>query len=403
MNRAHLDKLFTVLLAGVLAGLVLAARRAAGRPARSGRSPRRPRGRTRSCPQRCAPRAQPAQRSYLYANDGKTLITTFYDENRTDVPLSGGRSGDAAGDRRGRGRRFYQHGGVDLRGVARALVANVRGGGTGRARSTLTMQYVRNVLKTDPTRTAEERGPRPRTPSAARSRRSGTRPRWRRSSARTRSSDRYLNIAYFGSGAYGIAAASQRYFGKAPAEADPGRGGPARRPGAVARRVQPDQRRRRPGAVAPAGVRARLDGRHRRDHRGAGRRGQGGEAHAATRAARRTAAPLSPSRAQRLGLLLRLLPPVVDGAAGVRHDRQRARAGAAPRRLHRSSPRSTRRSSDGAAAGDRRLRVRQQAGPADRGGRAGHRPGAGHGGEPELQRGGEPGRAAATTRTPSTR
>ena len=29
-----------------------------------------------------------AQTSYLYANDGKTLITTFYDQDRRDVPLS---------------------------------------------------------------------------------------------------------------------------------------------------------------------------------------------------------------------------------------------------------------------------------------------------------------------------
>ena len=47
--------------------------------------------------------------------------------------------------------RFYQHGGVDLRGVLRALVSDARSGGAAQGASTLTMQYVRNVLKSDPT------------------------------------------------------------------------------------------------------------------------------------------------------------------------------------------------------------------------------------------------------------
>jgi membrane peptidoglycan carboxypeptidase len=84
------------------------------------------------------------------------LITTFYDVNRTDVPLAEiapvlRQAIVAAEDR-----RFYDHGGADLRGLARALVANVTGGGAEQGGSTLTMQYVRNVLGTDPSRTAEE-------------------------------------------------------------------------------------------------------------------------------------------------------------------------------------------------------------------------------------------------------
>ena len=91
-----------------------------------------------------------AQRSYLYANDGKTLITTFYDENRRDVTLREiapvmQQAIVAAEDS-----RFYQHGGVDLRGVLRALVANGTSGDVEQGASTLTMQYVRNVLKNDP-------------------------------------------------------------------------------------------------------------------------------------------------------------------------------------------------------------------------------------------------------------
>ncbi|MEU1689681.1 transglycosylase domain-containing protein [Micromonospora sp. NPDC005707] len=214
--RSPLSRLFTVLLAGVLAGLVLAL---AALPSGllGGLAAQAGLGAYAELPDALRTPAQP-QRSYLYANDGKTLITTFYDVNRTDVPLAEiapvmRQAIIAAEDR-----RFYSHGGADLRGIARALVANVKGGGTEQGGSTLTMQYVRNVLKTDPTRTAEER-------QAATEQTVGRKLqeiRYANALEETLSKDeilnRYLNIAYFGSGAYGVAAASQRYFGKAPAD-----------------------------------------------------------------------------------------------------------------------------------------------------------------------------------------
>src|SRR6185436_2209473 len=69
-----------------------------------------------------------AQTSYLYANDGKTLITTFYDQDRKDVPLNDvalvmQQAIVAAEDS-----RFYQHNGVDLRGVLRAVITNLTSG-----------------------------------------------------------------------------------------------------------------------------------------------------------------------------------------------------------------------------------------------------------------------------------
>ncbi|SBT65549.1 Membrane carboxypeptidase (penicillin-binding protein) [Micromonospora sediminicola] len=214
--RSPLSRLLTVLLAGVLAGLVLAL---AALPTGllGGLVAKASLGAYEELPDALRTPVQP-QRSYLYANDGKTLITTFYDVNRTDVPLAEiapvmRQAIIAAEDR-----RFYSHGGADLRGIARALVANVKGGGTEQGGSTLTMQYVRNVLKTDPTRTAEER-------QAATEQTVGRKLqeiRYANALEQSLSKDeilnRYLNIAYFGSGAYGVAAAAQRYFGKAPAD-----------------------------------------------------------------------------------------------------------------------------------------------------------------------------------------
>ncbi|PZF83309.1 transglycosylase domain-containing protein, partial [Micromonospora deserti] len=214
--RSPLSRLFTVLLAGVLAGLVLAVAALPGNLL-LGFAAKSAFGSYEALPEALRTPATP-QRSYLYANDGKTLITTFYDVNRSDVALDEiapvmRQAIVAAEDR-----RFYDHGGADLRGLARALVANVTGGGTEQGGSTLTMQYVRNVLKTDPGRTAEER-------AAATEQTVGRKLqeiRYATALEQRLSKDeilnRYLNIAYFGSGAYGIAAASQRYFAKSPAE-----------------------------------------------------------------------------------------------------------------------------------------------------------------------------------------
>ncbi|MEU8264415.1 transglycosylase domain-containing protein [Micromonospora sp. NPDC048999] len=215
-HRSPLSRLLTVLLAGVLAGLVLAVVALPGNLV-GGFVAKAALGAYAQLPDALRTPAQP-QRSYLYANDGKTLITTFYDVNRTDVPLAEiapvmRQAIVAAEDR-----RFYSHGGADLRGLVRALVANVTGGGTEQGGSTLTMQYVRNVLKNDPNSTPEER-------QAATEQTVGRKLqeiRYANALEKTLSKDeilnRYLNIAYFGSGAYGVAAASQRYFGKAPGD-----------------------------------------------------------------------------------------------------------------------------------------------------------------------------------------
>ncbi|WP_434740854.1 transglycosylase domain-containing protein [Micromonospora sp. SH-82] len=214
-SRSPLSRLFTALLAGVLVGLVVAAVALPGNLV-FGFAARSALGAYQDLPDVLATPATP-QRSYLYASDGTTLITTFYDVNRTDVPLTEiapvmRQAIVAAEDR-----RFYDHGGVDLRGMARALVSNVTDGTT-QGGSTLTMQYVRNVLKNDPNLTAEER----RAATEQTVGRKIQEIRYATSLERELGKDeilnRYLNIAYFGSGAYGVAAASERYFGKPPAD-----------------------------------------------------------------------------------------------------------------------------------------------------------------------------------------
>src|SRR4029453_7899655 len=149
---------------------------------------------------------------------GKTLITTFYDQDRRDVGLSQVAQVMQQAIVSAEDSRFYQHNGVDIRGVLRAVVANFTSGQVEQGASTLTMQYVRNVLKNDPSLTDEER-------AAATAETPGRKIREARYAlaleqklSKQEILERYLNISYFGAGAYGISAASERYFSKPPSK-----------------------------------------------------------------------------------------------------------------------------------------------------------------------------------------
>ena len=157
-----------------------------------------------------------AQTSYVYANDGRTLITAFYDQNRRDVRLDQVATVMQQAIVAAEDARFYAHGGVDLKGVARALVSN-SGGGTEQGASTLTMQYVRNVLKYDPNLPASERARATEDTAGRKLREIRYANALERRLSKREILERYLNIAYFGAGAYGVFAASETYFGITPA------------------------------------------------------------------------------------------------------------------------------------------------------------------------------------------
>src|SRR5882724_10349484 len=82
----------------------------------------------------------PAQTTYVYASDGTSLITAFYEENRRDVTLDQVSKVMQQAMVAAEDTRFYQHGGVDLKAVLRAFVSN-SSGGSQQGASTLTMQY----------------------------------------------------------------------------------------------------------------------------------------------------------------------------------------------------------------------------------------------------------------------
>ncbi|MBD2896664.1 Biosynthetic peptidoglycan transglycosylase [Actinomadura sp. RB99] len=152
------------------------------------------------------------QRSRILAADGSTLATFFY-QNRVDVPLAriapvARKAVVAIEDS-----RFYEHGAIDAQGTLRALVSDLGNGEVTQGGSGITQQYVKNLLLTQADSAAERDAA--KEISAARKIREL---RYAVALEKRYSKDeilrRYLNIAYYGAGAYGIEAASRRYFSK---------------------------------------------------------------------------------------------------------------------------------------------------------------------------------------------
>jgi penicillin-binding protein 1A len=101
-------------------------------------------------------------------------------------------------------RRFYSHFGIDLIGLARAMVTNIRAGGIVQGGSTLTQQLAKNLFF-NPERTLKRK-----IQEAMLS-------LWiEYKYSKEEILSAYLNHVYFGSGAYGLDSATRIYFGKAP-------------------------------------------------------------------------------------------------------------------------------------------------------------------------------------------
>ncbi len=98
-------------------------------------------------------------------------------------------------------RRFYSHPGVDPIGIARALSVNARAGANRQGASTITQQLARNIFLTQAKTTARKL----REVAFALA--------LEQRFSKDQILELYLNRVYFGGGAYGIDAASRRFFG----------------------------------------------------------------------------------------------------------------------------------------------------------------------------------------------
>ncbi len=145
----------------------------------------------------------PASTTKIFSSDG-TLIATLFDENRTftkykDIAPIMVTSIVAIEDR-----RFFEHGGVDWKGIARAAIGNAAASGVEQGASTLTMQLARRLFLSDErtyTRKLREAVLAHRIDSTL---------------SKEKVLELYLNEVYFGAGAYGVDAAAAVYFAKNP-------------------------------------------------------------------------------------------------------------------------------------------------------------------------------------------
>lgn len=203
----------SLLLCGVLAGVVVAAALFPG-IAISGLAAKAGADEFDQLPSELRVQTAP-QMSYVYASDGKTILATMYDEHRRDVTL-----GEipqvmidaliAAEDK-----TFYEHNGVDPQGILRAFVANTRAGETTQGASTITQQVVRMSLTYFADHPQEAVDATEQT-TARKLREARYAIALEKEWPKEKILETYLNLAYFGHGAYGIFAASQVYYGKAP-------------------------------------------------------------------------------------------------------------------------------------------------------------------------------------------
>lgn len=100
--------------------------------------------------------------------------------------------------------RFYEHNGVDFKGIARALVKDVLSQSAAQGASTITEQFVKNALEAEGSRTVLEKF-----------REAALAYRLEHHWSKDKILTEYLNTIYFGEGAYGIEAAARTYFGAA--------------------------------------------------------------------------------------------------------------------------------------------------------------------------------------------
>lgn len=145
-----------------------------------------------------------AEKTKVYASDGTTLLAELYLENRDPIELS--EMGDyvTQGTVATEDERFYEHNGVDLWGILRAVWVNVTGTGHEGA-STITQQLVRNTILSDEMQESTLK---------RKVREAYIAIQLEQMYSKEEILQMYLNTINYGQGAYGIQAAAELYFSK---------------------------------------------------------------------------------------------------------------------------------------------------------------------------------------------
>ena len=153
-----------------------------------------------------------AQKTQIVDAEGNT-IATLYDENRINVPLSQISRTMVKAIVAIEDYRFYEHGALDLKGTLRALVTNQASAGVVQGGSSITQQMVKLTL-VDQAETNKERRAATDDTYARKLQELRYAIAFEQNYSKDWILERYLNIAYFGDGAFGIQAAARHYFDK---------------------------------------------------------------------------------------------------------------------------------------------------------------------------------------------
>ncbi|SNS81210.1 Transglycosylase, partial [Streptosporangium subroseum] len=108
--------------------------------------------------------------------------------------------------------RFYEHGAIDIEGTIRALAKNLQAGGVSQGGSSITQQYVKQVLLNSAD-TEKEKNAALESSYARKLNELRYAMAVEKKYSKDQILEKYLNIAYFGAGAYGVEAAAKRFFG----------------------------------------------------------------------------------------------------------------------------------------------------------------------------------------------
>jgi membrane peptidoglycan carboxypeptidase len=157
-----------------------------------------------------------SQRTRVLAADG-SLLATWYDQNRVNVPLNKVSMTMRKAIVAIEDYRFYQHGAMDLKGTLRAFLTNQASDGVVQGGSSITQQMVKQTL-INQAKTEEEVAEATADTYARKFRELRYAIAFEEKYSKDWILERYLNLSYFGDGTYGIEAAAQHYFSKPAAK-----------------------------------------------------------------------------------------------------------------------------------------------------------------------------------------
>jgi membrane peptidoglycan carboxypeptidase len=145
----------------------------------------------------------PAQSTIVFYSDGTTPMAKLGTQNRTLITLNEHYDNVKWAVIATEDDTFYKNSGVSFRGIARSAWNNIKGGET-QGGSTISQQYMRQTLTQDPS----ERNYKVKVKEALGAIKLDEK------YSKDKILEMYLNVIYFGRGAYGIEAAAQAYFNK---------------------------------------------------------------------------------------------------------------------------------------------------------------------------------------------